>query len=161
MRTSISSTTVFLCLLSFTQKESRPAAGFSRGGPSTYSSQPVSRVLSRAFRPRDGHSSGTRVTARLKLPTRTRRGPRHSVPIRHCSGWGLADQRVAARPVRSYRTISPLPVDPALAGPHRRCLFCSTFRRVAPPSCYEAPCPMELGLSSKPSRAPRPPGRLK
>jgi len=44
--------------------------------------------------------------------------------------------------VRSYRTISPLP---RWAG---RCIFCGTFRRVAPPSCYEAHCPVEFGLSS-------------
>ena len=29
-----------------------------------------------------------------------------------------------------------------------RCVFCGTFRRVAPPGCYPAPCPVELGLSS-------------
>jgi len=126
---------------------------FAAAGHRSLLSRPVSRVLSRALRPRDGHSSGTRVTARLKLPTRTRRGPRHSVPIWHCSGWGLAGQRVATLPVRSYRTISPLPV---IGFPiHRRCRFCSTFRRVAPPSRYEAPCPVELGLSSKRPKTPR------
>ncbi len=61
---------------------------------------------------------------RLKLPTRTRRGPRHSAPIWHCSGWGLAGRPVARPPVRSYRTISPLPVadlgEPRSA--HRRCV---------------------------------------
>ena len=30
----------------------------------------------------------------------------------------------------------------------RRCIFCGTFRRVAPPSRYEAHCPVEFGLSS-------------
>ncbi len=29
-----------------------------------------------------------------------------------------------------------------------RCIFCGTFRRVAPPSRYEAHCPEEFGLSS-------------
>ncbi len=38
--------------------------------------------------------------------------------------------------------------------------FCATFRRVAPPSRYEAPCPVELGLSSTPKWTPRPPGLL-
>ena len=94
---------------------------------------------------------------RLKLPTRTRRGPRHSAPIWHCSGWGLAGRSVSRPPVRSYRTISPLPV--VLADPSAVC-FCATFRRVAPPSRYEAPCPVELGLSSTPSWTPRPPGLL-
>ncbi len=30
----------------------------------------------------------------------------------------------------------------------RRYIFCGTFRRVAPPSRYEAHCPVEFGLSS-------------
>ncbi len=47
---------------------------------------------------------------RLKLPTRARRGPRHCAPIRHCSGRGLASRPVTKPLVRSYRTISPLPV---------------------------------------------------
>ena len=34
---------------------------------------------------------------------------------------------------------------PAAAG---RYIFCGTFRRVAPPSSYEAHCPVEFGLSS-------------
>src|SRR5690606_9916749 len=29
-----------------------------------------------------------------------------------------------------------------------RYVFCATFRRVAPPGCYPAHCPVELGLSS-------------
>jgi hypothetical protein len=49
---------------------------------------------------------------------------------------------VTSDAVRSYRTFSPLPRN---AG---RCIFCGTFRRVAPPSCYEAHCPVEFGLSS-------------
>jgi len=53
---------------------------------------------------------------------------------------------VASDAVRSYRTFSPLPRD---AG---RCIFCGTFRRVAPPSRYEAHCPVEFGLSSTPKR---------
>ncbi len=48
---------------------------------------------------------------------------------------------VATSAVRSYRTISPLP-------PKRRYIFCGTFRRLTPPRCYLAPCPMEPGLSS-------------
>ena len=81
---------------------------------SVQSSRPVSRVLSRAYTlgrmPRGGHSSGTHVTVRLKLPTRERRGPRHGSSIRNCSRWGLASRPVARPLVRSYRTFSPLPV---------------------------------------------------
>ena len=54
--------------------------------------------------------------------------------------------------VRSYRTISPLPNLPTqlrtTARSIRRYIFCGTFRRLAPPRRYLAPCPMEPGLSS-------------
>ena len=58
----------------------------------------------------DSHSSRRRVTATLKQPTRIRRGPRHWIPIWSCSKWGLPCRSVAGLAVRSYRTISPLPV---------------------------------------------------
>ena len=51
---------------------------------------------------------------------------------------------VARRAVRSYRTISPLPAPEC-----RRYIFCGTFRRLAPPRRYLAPCPVEPGLSSR------------
>jgi hypothetical protein len=35
----------------------------------------------------------------------------HSTPIWPCTRWGLPGQHVAMLPVRSYRTISPLPVN--------------------------------------------------
>jgi len=57
----------------------------------------------------DNRSSGISVTADLKQPTRTRRGPRQQVPIWSCSEWGLPCRSVARLAVRSYRTISPLP----------------------------------------------------
>ena len=57
----------------------------------------------------DSHSSRRHVTVTLKQPTRTRRGPRHEVPIWSCSRWGLPCRSVARLAVRSYRTISPLP----------------------------------------------------
>ncbi len=56
---------------------------------------------------------------------------------------------VTSRAVRSYRTISPLP--PA-RGPVRRYIFCGTFRGLAPPRNYLAPCPVEPGLSSTPPK---------
>src|SRR5215510_5089094 len=52
---------------------------------------------------------------------------------------------VATGAVRSYRTVSPLPV-PLLK--LRRFAFCCTFRRLAPPRRYLAPRPQEPGLSS-------------
>ena len=64
---------------------------------------------------------------------------------------------VASSAVRSYRTISPLPVRRGL----RRYIFCGTFRGLAPPRRYLAPCPAEPGLSSLPAaREERPSGRL-
>ena len=36
-----------------------------------------------------------------------------------------------------------------------RCSFCATFRRIAPPGCYPALCPVELGLSSCRPKAAR------
>ena len=56
--------------------------------------------------------------------------------------------------VRSYRTISPLPVWDG------RYIFCCTGRRLTPPRCYLAPCPVEPGLSSISRRTPQLPGQL-
>ncbi|SKA19753.1 hypothetical protein SAMN02745674_02377 [Lysobacter spongiicola DSM 21749] len=96
----------------------------------------------------DSHSSRRIVTDTLEQPTRTRRGQRHEVPIWSCSRWGLPCRSVARLAVRSYRTVSPLPRIPG--GTVRRSALCCTFRRLAPPRCYLAPCPVEPGLSSAP-----------
>ena len=65
----------------------------------------------------DNHSSGICVTAYLKRPTREQRGPRHCSPIWSCSEWGFpSPSSVATDAVRSYRTISPLPVPKDLGG---------------------------------------------
>ena len=53
---------------------------------------------------------------------------------------------VASGPVRSYRTFSPLPVPQAAIG---GLILCGTFRRLTTPGRYPAPCPVELGLSSR------------
>ncbi len=130
-----------------------PSFGFSRsrrtdgvrcrlcGTAIRHGSRPVSRVLSgtviRLGRMSPSASSdlpGSR-TGRAMLP--------YSVLLR--VGFTLP-RTVAGRAVRSYRTFSPLP-DPACAG-HRRYVFCGTFRRLAPPRRYLAPCPAEPGLSS-------------
>ena len=106
----------------------------------------------------DSHSSRRNVTVTLKQPTRTRRGPRHEVPIWSCSRWGLPCRSVARLAVRSYRTISPLPRIPE----NRSAVsFCCTFRRLAPPRRYLAPCPVEPGLSSAFLRMTRLSGRLR
>ncbi len=64
----------------------------------------------------DSHSSGTMVTHRLEQPTRRLGGPLQRLPIWLCSGWGLPAGAVAGPAVRSYRTISPLPVPIPLRG---------------------------------------------
>ncbi len=98
----------------------------------------------------DSHSSRRIVTDTLKQPTRRHRGPRHCLPIWSCSRWGLPCRSVAGLAVRSYRTISPLPRIPK----NRSAVsFCCTFRRLAPPRRYLAPCPVEPGLSSAPPHA--------
>ncbi len=95
----------------------------------------------------DSHSSRPDVAVRLQQPTRKRRGPRHRLPIWPCSRWGLpCHVALSPRAVRSYRTVSPLPR--MSCDTVRRFVFCCTFRRLAPPRRYLAPCPMEPGLSS-------------
>jgi len=112
----------------------------------------------------DGHSSRPAVADGLKRPTRFPRGPRVRNPIWSCSGWGLPCRSVTRLAVRSYRTVSPLP-DPSTLpkqnGGHRRSTLCCTFRRLAPPRRYLAPCPVEPGLSSPALRQQRPSGRLR
>jgi len=83
-------------------------------------------------------------------PTRDHRAG-HPVPARPCSRWGLASRR--GHPPRWW-SLTP-PFHPCLCrqGGHRRSALCSTFRRVAPPGGYPAPCPVESGLSSTPAGA--------
>src|SRR5690348_475808 len=107
-------------------------------------SRPVSRVLCASRR--DSHSSRRRIAAPLKRPTREQRGQRYRSPIRSCSRWGLPCRLVAQLAVRSCRTVSPLPR--MSCDTVRRSALCCTFRRLAPPRRYLAPCPAEPGLSS-------------
>ena len=122
-----------------------------------------------------GHRSGDSHTAGL---TRSNRDGAGGAPF-PCSTllrMGFAKpSRSPGALVVSYTTVSPLPVrrpiPRAAAEPevprtgcpvddrrHRRSAFCCTFRRVAPPGCYPASCPVESGLSS--TRRPRPPREL-
>jgi hypothetical protein len=82
---------------------------------------PVSRILSAGLLPRDGHSSGLRITAQLKRPTRRlwRAEPARALrSLRFAEApslFGLAPcgvcpaRCITAAAVRSYRTFSPLP----------------------------------------------------
>lgn len=95
----------------------------------------------------DNHSSGTCVTTCLKRPTRIPCGSHVMTFQPNGLLFGLAPSgvfpatSVTRRAVRSYRTISPLPLK-------RRYIFCGTFRRFTPPRHYLALYPMEPGLSS-------------
>ena len=100
------------------------------------------------------HPSGTRVAARLERPTRkllraAAAGPKARVfPYLVLLQVGFAvPPNVATGAVRSYRTLSPLPA-PASRRALGRSALCCTFRGLAPPRRYLAPCPAEPGLSS-------------
>jgi hypothetical protein len=131
-----------------------------QGGKRTRKWEPACKPGSVA----DSHSSGMHVTVHLERPTRepvraARRGQKPPVPLFGLAPGGVYPATgVAIGAVRSYRTISPLPTRQS---GFRRCVFCGTFRRLAPPRRYLAPCPAEPGLSS-PAATPRQrlPGRL-
>ncbi len=124
-------------------------------------SRPVSRVLSgtqEAYPSSPGaiiHLGCTSPHTSSDLPGDSR-GPRFATPGRDGSPPYLVLLRVGftvppalAGAVRSYRTFSPLP--PRASGGWRF-VFCGTFRGLAPPRRYLAPCPTEPGLSSAPER---------
>ena len=94
-------------------------------------SQPVSRVLSRTII----HLGCTSPYTSSSLPGDN---AGHIIaPLFGLAPGGVYHAvAVASHAVRSYRTISPLPGH--LAG---RYTFCCTFRRLAPPRNYLAPCP--------------------
>jgi hypothetical protein len=113
----------------------------------------VSRVLFRRFPDGDDHSSRVSVTGHLKQPTRGLERAALSCPttarrpLRGFAPGGVyLATTVTGRAVGSYPAVSPLPPT-RVAG--RRSALCCTIRRIAPPGRYPAPCPMELGLSSR------------
>src|SRR6185437_11469504 len=111
-----------------------------------------------SHRRRDGHSSGTPVTRRIKQPTRTTGpdGPGAFAPTSFL--FGLAPGGVcravsiAGNAVRSYRTVSPLP---RLNATRRGGLFSVALslksrpvRSSTPPDVIRHRSSMEPGLSS-------------
>src|ERR1700690_1506774 len=60
-------------------------------------------------------------------------------PAWPCTGRGLPGRRVTATPVRSYRTISPLPVRDSRVAAPSAVSFCGTFPRVSPGGRYPPP----------------------
>jgi len=101
------------------------------------------------------HLSGIRIAPNLERPTRDSGGTGDpSSPIWPCSGWGLPCGPCCQRP----GALLPHPFTLAcVPGDHRRSALCGTFRRLAAPGRYPAPCLAELGLSSV-RRALRTPG---
>jgi hypothetical protein len=117
-------------------------------------SRPVSRVLFGELPLRDGHSSGTSVTRRLKQSTRvaglkmgsTSRVATHiRPPLFDLAPGGVCPAAdVAARAVRSYRTVSPLPCAEAQGG-----LFSVALSLGSPPAAVSRHRSFkEPGLSS-------------
>ena len=101
----------------------------------------------------DSHSSRAHVTVRLKRPTR---GPARAArcdpkgPPAPLFGlapeWGLPCHRCYHRRGALLPHLFNLTA-PSVDGGWRY-IFCGTFRGLAPPRHYLAPCPMEPGLSS-------------
>ncbi len=119
--------------------------GPAEAGPSD--SEPVSRILSRA----DIYLVWAEaLTERFRTLRPTWTSPsRVDGPAWPCTGRGLPGRRVTTTPVRSYRTISPLPVRGSrVAAPSAVC-FCGTFPRLSPGGRYPPPCPLVSGLSSR------------
>ena len=87
---------------------------------------------------------------------------RRCPPIWPCSGWGLPNAPItegAGALLPHHFTLTAGRPDESRR-PSAVC-FCGTIRRVAPPGCYPAPCPAELGRSSPIvtiAAATRPPG---
>ena len=77
------------------------------------------------------------------------------IPIWSCSEWGLPSPRLL--PAARCALTAPFHPYPTRAG---RYPFCCTFRRLAPPRRYLAPCPVEPGLSSPGRNQKRSPDRL-
>ena len=155
-------------------KKARSPAGFPARLRGRSGCKPSS--VARAGRPsRAGdHSSRTRVTARLMQPTRRLgRAALSREPLRDphsTSLFGLAPGGVCrAAPVTggavgSYPAVSPLPRGLPVRGSAlsrrapfrlaaRRSVFCGTLLEVTLTGRYPAPCPVELGLSSRGPRA--------
>ena len=123
----------------------------AQGGPAWRQrggSRPISRVLSRTTI----HLGRTSPCASSDLPgspcgqqERARRPARF--PIWSCSRWGLPCRRMLP-PARCALTAPFHPCRHCIAAMLGRFAFCCTFRGLAPPRRYLAPCPVEPGLSS-------------
>ena len=127
--------------------------GFSRAEPwKKRRSRPISRVL-----------SGTVIPLGASSPIRSSSLPGDTAGHSIVSLFGLAPGGVCrAGPLPDSRCALTAPFHPCLIpeGPSA-VSFCCTFRRLAPPRRYLAPCPVEPGLSSARLRATRLSRRLR
>ena len=124
--------------------------GFAAEPPSTY--QPAYKpgsVRPAVLGRRDGHSSGTPVTRRVKQPTRMTGPDGPTARAATSFLFGLAPggvcraASVAGRAVRSYRTVSPLP-----AKWQAVCFSVALSLGSPPPDVIRHRSSMEPGLSS-------------
>ena len=138
------------------------AASAGEAGGKEFGSRPISRVLSGTAihlgcaSPRTSSDlPGSRAGHTLPADRPT------GFPIWSCSGWGLPCRGVLP-PARCALTAPFHPCRPPLLAERalRRSVFCGTFRGLAPPRRYLAPCPAEPGLSSTAARPQRLSGRL-
>jgi len=94
----------------------------------------------------DGHLSavGSFLPPDATYPEAERATPYASLlglaPSGVCQASPLPDCRWSLTP--------PFQLNPVRCAAARSFLFCGTFRRVTPPGCYPALCPLEFGLSS-------------
>src|SRR5688572_6771808 len=135
------------------RRQTAQSAGHLTSGASVFwwRSRPISRVLSWTVIPL-GASSPIRSSS---LP-----GPDAGRVMR--SLFGLAPGGVCrAGLLPGSRCALTAPFHPCHASEDRSAVsFCCTFRRLAPPRRYLAPCPVEPGLSSAPARLHDPMTRL-
>ncbi len=129
----------------------RGAAALSRPTSGKRRSRPISRVLSRTVIPLGPLSPA----ASSDLPGND--AGHANVPL-----FGLAPSGVylATDRYRRCGALLPHPFTLTAARRPRRSALCCTFRRLTPPRCYLALCPVEPGLSSR-HWAARLPGRLR
>ena len=117
-------------------------------GPTGRGSRPISRVLSWAtiHLGRASPRASSDLPGSLREPRVRTRWPAR-FPIWSCSRWGFPCRRVLP-PTRCALTAPFHPCRRRIAAALRRSALCCTFRGLAPPRRYLAPCSLEPGLSS-------------
>ena len=102
----------------------------------------------------NGHSSKILVSQHLQQPTRELRADHPTcAPLFGLTPSGvyqILNVTIENGKLLPHRfTLTPL--DKKEFPSEGRSIFCGTFLPVSRTGCYPAPCPMELGLSSRPS----------